>query len=106
MAAKVAIVVHCKHVRNIKILQAPSSRMRFVDMMMEAGVTRGVASYTPHKGYSNHDLSKYYDQFTWGLGDARRQGRTIVMCCDFETHLNVRIRGDCQKKSWQIWRKI
>ena len=95
MAAGVAILVRCKHVRNIKFSQAPSSRICFVDMMMKAGVTRFVATYTPHMGYSNHDLYRYYDQLAWVLDDARRQGRTIVVGGDFNTQLNVGIRGDC-----------
>ena len=64
-------------------------------MMMEAGVTRVVATYTPHMGYSNHDLYRYYDQLTWVLDDARRQSRTIVVGGDFNTQLNVGLRGDC-----------
>ena len=95
VAAGVAILVHCKHVGNIKFSQAPSSRICFVDMMMKAGVTRFVATYTPHMGYSNHDLHRYYDQLAWVLDDARRQGRTIVLGGDFITQLNVGIRGDC-----------
>ena len=95
VAAGVAVLVHCKHVRNIKFSQAPSSRICFVDMMMKAGVTRFVATYTPHMGYSNHDLYRYYDQLAWVLDDARRQGRTIVLGGDFNTQLNVGIRGDC-----------
>ena len=94
VAAGVAILVHCKHVRNVKFSQAPSSWICFVDMMMSAGVTRFVATYTPHMGYSNHDLYRYYDQLAWVLDDARRQGRTIVLGGDFNTQLNVGIRGD------------
>ena len=86
VAAGVAILVHCKHVGNIKFSQAPSSRICFVDMMMKAGVTRFVATYTPHMGYSNHDLYRYYDQLAWVLDDARRQGRTIVLGGDFFIH--------------------
>ena len=96
VAAGVAILINCRHARNIKYSHAPSSRICFVDMMMEAGVTRFVATYTPHMGYSNHDLYRYYDQLiTWVLDDARRQSRTIVVGGDFNTQLNVGLRGDC-----------
>ena len=90
-----AILVNCRHARNIKYSHAPSSRICFGYMMMEAGVTRFVATYTPHMGYSNHDLYRYYDQLTWVLDDARRQSRTIVVGGDFNTQLNVGLRGDC-----------
>ena len=88
-------IVNCKHVRDIKFSQAPSSRICFVDKMMEAGVTRFVATYTPHMGWETHDLYRYYDQLTWVLDDARRHGRTIVLGGDFNTQLGVGIRGDC-----------
>ena len=64
VAAGVATFVNCRHARNIKYSHAPSSRICFADMMMEAGVIRFVATYTPHMGYSNHDLYRYYDQLT------------------------------------------
>ena len=54
VAAGMAILVHYMfHVRNIKFPQAPSSRIRFVDTMMEAGVASFVAT---HMRYSDHDL--------------------------------------------------
>ena len=56
-------------------------------------IIRFVAAYAPHAGYSDNDLQCFYDSLCYIASDARSKGHLCIVGGDFNTQLDIGMRG-------------
>ena len=87
------ILIHSKHVGNIRQHHFVSDRVIAVDIRMRHRTIRFIAAYAPHAGYKIEDLQSFYDSLCFITSDARAKGYISILGGDFNTQLDVGLRG-------------
>ena len=91
--AGVGILLHAKHVKQSNRIHNVSGRVIALDFLVGGKRLRNIAVYAPHCGYSAQVLDETYEQLRCSVFEAKRQKKTVIDGGDFNTQLNVGVRG-------------
>ena len=87
------ILLNKRHVRKSNTIHYVSDRVLALDFMAHGTKIRAVAVYVPHAGYSAELFDSTFDQLRYTLQQGRNLKRRLVLGGDFNSQLNVGIRG-------------
>ena len=93
VSAGVGILLHAKHVKGNNSIHNVSGRVIALDFILHGKRLRCISIYVPHCGYSAPDLAITYEQLRCCVSEAHRLNRSVVIGGDFNTQVNVGIRG-------------
>ena len=87
------ILLHTEHVKKSNKLHYISDRVLALDFMAYGIKIRAIAVYAPHAGYPVEDFDTTFDQLRCVLQEGRNLKRRLVVGGDFNSRLNVGVRG-------------
>ena len=92
--AGVAIAIHSRFSSCAQRVHVLGDRLMCVDLKIGMRIMRVVSLYMPHAGYPIEGLRQLYEQFRFILADARRRGFSYVVAGDFNSQLDIGVRGE------------
>ena len=81
------------HVNKSNRIYNVSDRVIALDFVVDGKCIRSIAVYVPHCGYSAYHLEQTYEQLRCTVSEAYRKKRAVIIGGDFNTVVNVGIRG-------------
>ena len=92
--AGVAIAIHNRFSSCVQRVHVFGDRLMYVDLRIGMRSMRVVSLYMPHAGDRIEDLRQLYEQLQFILADARRRGFSYVVGGDFNSQLDIGVRGE------------
>ena len=87
-ASGVAILVASKHVQSVRGIHRISDRVVALDVCLHSRLSRVVAVYLPHSGYSLAEIDEVYQQISPLIRQAQSRHMQIIIGGDFNTTLD------------------